>query len=86
MKRIFFRVIGVIGVAAFAVVVALNVNAGLKSDAESDIMLANVEALLQGESHGSSVYCCSTQPTCHSYESGGQTVNIKGTMYTTPCP
>jgi hypothetical protein len=49
MKRIFFRVIGVIGVAAFAVVVALNINASLKKDVAMDVTLANVEALVQGE-------------------------------------
>jgi hypothetical protein len=45
MKKIF----GVIGVAAFAVVVALSVNAGLNRNAAFDVTLANVEALGGGE-------------------------------------
>jgi hypothetical protein len=48
MKKFF----SIVSLVAFAVVVALNMNAGLKSDTESDIMLDNVEALVQGETSG----------------------------------
>ena len=42
------KVFSIIGVAAFAVAVALNMNISANNN-ESDLVLANVEALAQGE-------------------------------------
>lgn len=46
MKR---KLFSVIGVAAFAVAVALNINAGLSNDTAMDVTLVNVEALAGSE-------------------------------------
>ena len=43
------KIISIIGVVTFAVAVAFNINAGLSNGTDIDIMLANVEALGQGE-------------------------------------
>ncbi|GHT22166.1 hypothetical protein FACS189430_03530 [Bacteroidia bacterium] len=44
------RIFSTAGVATFAVAMAFNINAGISSNAATDIALANVEALVQGVS------------------------------------
>jgi hypothetical protein len=53
------KILGIVGLAVIAAVVALNINAGLNRNAEMDSGLANVEALVQGEggSSGCSTSC-----------------------------
>ena len=48
----------------------------------SDLLLANVEALAQGES-GGNVYCCGNYGTCMLILGGGE---VKGIKFYTPCP
>jgi hypothetical protein len=64
MKKFF----SIVSLAVLAVVIALNMNAGLKSDTESDVMLDNVEALVQGETSGqfAAIGCvCDDSKRCH---------------------
>ena len=56
MKSIMKKVIKLAFVAAFVAVAGYGVYANQTSDAISDLALANVDALAQGESGGS--YCC----------------------------
>ena len=53
------KVIGGIAVAAIALTIALNVNFSAKNNYFSDISLANVEALAQGEITVGPCYCIS---------------------------
>lgn len=57
MKKNVFLIIGVI---AFAGVIAFNVSENLRSSSLSDIALANVEALARNEGGGSSLDCYQT--------------------------
>ena len=54
-------------VVAFVTVAGYGVYASQKSDAMSDIMLANVEALAdinETDSSGQTLYCCGNEDTC----------------------
>ena len=46
MKKKLFLVIGIV---AFAVAIAFNINANLSNNSEQNLALANIEALAQGE-------------------------------------
>ena len=50
MKKIFFPIIGVIGVVAIAVVMSFNVNKVLSVGTQNDLLFANIEALAGCES------------------------------------
>jgi hypothetical protein len=65
MKKIILSIVSV----AFATVVAFNINAGMSSNAETDVTLANVEALAIGE--GNSGPCLSSPGR---YCGGGVTI------------
>ncbi len=43
------KILSIVGVAAFAVAVAFNINAGLNVNNQMDITMENMEALGQGE-------------------------------------
>lgn len=47
------KIFSIISVAAFALVVALNINANISNNAKNNVALANVEALAMGEGVGS---------------------------------
>ena len=52
------KILAAIGVVAFAVAMAFNINASLNSNSEMNFTLANVEALARGElGEVSEVYC-----------------------------
>lgn len=71
MKKKFFIAMGV---AAFAVAIAFNINTGLKNDIGMDLTLANVEALARNEQinpecpngcheNGGGCYCYADYPS-----------------------
>lgn len=74
MKKI---LLSVVAVAAIAV----GYQKYNQSNAMSDLMLANVEALANGES-GDKWWCCSSSESCHMDNSG---YIVKGTFKVTPC-
>jgi hypothetical protein len=76
MKKFF----GVIGVAAFAVVVALSVNASLNRNATFDVTLANVEALSSCEitRGNNTVFSCIGDTGTCSDSSWGYTLTCSG--------
>ncbi|MDR1121856.1 MAG: NVEALA domain-containing protein [Dysgonamonadaceae bacterium] len=65
MKKIVLSIVSV----AFAAVVAFNINAGLGSNAGTDVTLANVEALAIGEGNSGN---CESSPG--RYCPGGATI------------
>ena len=75
-------------VAAFVTVAGYGVYASQKSDAMSDIMLANVEALANnGECSGSDIYCCGNAGVCMVViDNTGTKHDVKGVKSTLPCP
>ena len=72
MKSIMKKVIKLAFVAAFVAVAGYGVYANQTSDAISDLALANVDALAQGESGGS--YCCAPYSIVCYYVLGGGVV------------
>lgn len=75
------KVIKLTFVAAFVAVAGYSVYV-FQSDTISDLALANVEALAQGES-GGNVYCCGNYGTCMLILGGGEVKGIKSSF---PCP
>ncbi|ULB35533.1 NVEALA domain-containing protein [Proteiniphilum propionicum] len=63
------------------------VNKSLKSNANlSDLALSNVEALANGESGGSTFYCCGNTCTCaKGTDQNGNEFVIHGHLHTSPC-
>lgn len=76
------KIIKIIFVTAFATMAGYGVYTNQKTDAMSDLVLANVEALAQDES-GGNVYCCGNYGTCMLILGGGE---VKGIKFYTPCP
>ena len=64
------KVFVAIGVVAFAIAVAFNINTNFSSSIEQSLTLANIEALANGESGG---YSCSATSNC--YIAFGQVVD-----------
>ena len=76
------KMIKIAFVAAFAAIAGYGVYTNQRADAMSDLLMANVEALAQGES-GGNVYCCGNYGTCMLILGGGE---VKGIKFYTPCP
>lgn len=76
------KMIKIAFVAAFAAIAGYGVYTNQKTDAMSDLLMANVEALAQGES-GGNVYCCGNYGTCMLILGGGE---VKGIKFYSPCP
>ena len=74
MKNIMKKVIKLAFAAAFVAVAGYGVYANQTSDAMSDLALANVEALAQGESGGGGSYCCAPYSIVCYYVLGGGVV------------
>ena len=74
MKNIMKKVIKLAFVAAFVAVAGYGVYANQTSDAISDLALANVDALAQGESGGGGSYCCAPYSIVCYYVLGGGVV------------
>ena len=74
MKSIMKKVIKLAFVAAFVAVAGYGVYANQTSDAISDLALANVDALAQGESGGGGSYCCAPYSIVCYYVLGGGVV------------
>jgi hypothetical protein len=74
MKNIMKKVIKLAFVAAFVAVAGYGVYANQTSNAMSDLALANVEALAQGESGGGGSYCCAPYSIVCYYVLGGGVV------------
>ncbi|RHL12963.1 MULTISPECIES: NVEALA domain-containing protein [Bacteroides] len=74
-------------VAAFVTVAGYSVYSSQKSDAMSNLMLANVEALAGGEGSGSDIYCCGNSGVCMVViDNTGTKHDVKGVKSTLPCP
>ena len=74
MKNIIKKVIKLAFVAAFVAVAGYGIYANQTSDAISDLALANVDALAQGESGGGGSYCCAPYSIVCYYVLGGGVV------------
>lgn len=74
MKNIMKKVIKLAFVAAFVAVAGYGVYANQTSNAMSDLALANVEALAQGESGGGGSYCRAPYSIVCYYVLGGGVV------------
>lgn len=74
MKNKMKKVIKLAFAAAFVAVAGYGVYANQTSDAMSDLALANVEALAQGESGGGGSYCCAPYSIVCYYVLGGGVV------------
>lgn len=74
MKNIMKKVIKLAFVAAFVAVAGYGIYANQTSDAISDLALANVDALAQGESGGGGSYCCAPYSIVCYYVLGGGVV------------
>ena len=74
MKNRMKKVIKLAFAAAFVAVAGYGVYANQTSDAMSDLALANVEALAQGESGGGGSYCCAPYSIVCYYVLGGGVV------------
>ena len=74
MKNKMKKVIKLAFVAAFVAVAGYGVYANQTSDAISDLALANVDALAQGESGGGGSYCCAPYSIVCYYVLGGGVV------------
>ena len=74
MKNKMKKVIKLAFVAAFVAVAGYGVYANQTSDAMSDLALANVDALAQGESGGGGSYCCAPYSIVCYYVLGGGVV------------
>ena len=68
------KVIKLAFVAAFVAVAGYGIYANQTSDAISDLALANVDALAQGESGGGGSYCCAPYSIVCYYVLGGGVV------------
>ena len=68
------KVIKLAFVAVFVAVAGYGVYANQTSDAISDLALANVDALAQGESGGGGSYCCAPYSIVCYYVLGGGVV------------
>ena len=74
MKNKMKKVIKLAFVAAFVAVAGYGVYTNQTSDAISDLALANVDALAQGESGGGGSYCCAPYSIVCYYVLGGGVV------------
>ena len=74
MKNKMKKVVKLAFVAAFVAVAGYGVYANQTSDAISDLALANVDALAQGESGGGGSYCCAPYSIVCYYVLGGGVV------------
>jgi hypothetical protein len=74
MKNKMKKVIKLAFVAAFVAVAGYGIYANQTSDAISDLALANVDALAQGESGGGGSYCCAPYSIVCYYVLGGGVV------------
>ena len=74
MKNKMKKVVKLAFVAAFVAVAGYGVYANQTSDAMSDLALANVDALAQGESGGGGSYCCAPYSIVCYYVLGGGVV------------
>ncbi len=61
------KIFSIIGVAAFAVVVAFNINASISNGSDNDVTLANVESLVLGENLSGVVIACHRSCSGNSY-------------------
>jgi hypothetical protein len=83
MKKIIF---GSIAVLAIAATIVFNVNLNAQSEKLSDVSLANVEALADGESDTVNYWCCGNSDTCATgKDSNGNDVVIHGKVSSSPC-
>lgn len=71
------KILSFVGLAAFAGLMAFNVNMGLNSNAEIDVMLANMEVIAQTELPDTNIDC--TQSNCR----GGR---CHQSTYNSSCP
>ena len=74
MKNKMKKVVKLAFVAAFVAVAGYGIYANQTSDAISDLALANVDALAQGESGGGGSYCCAPYSIVCYYVLGGGVV------------
>ena len=74
-------------VVVFAAVAGYGVYTSQKSDAISDLMLVNADALANGESGGSGkIYCCGNYGVCmRVIDSSGKIREVAGVESSVPC-
>lgn len=80
------KIIGVIAFTAIAVVAGWNFQRNINKMDLSDLAIANVEALANGESGTSTFYCCGNTCTCaKGTDQNGNEFIIHGHLSTNPC-
>lgn len=80
------KIFGVALIATMAVAAGWNFNQSKNEVELSELALTNVEALANGESGGSTFYCCGNTGTCaKGTDQHGNEFIIHGRLSTNPC-
>ncbi|MFY1613952.1 NVEALA domain-containing protein [Macellibacteroides fermentans] len=80
------KIFGAALIAAMAITAGWNFNQSKNEVELSDLALANVEALANDESGGSTFYCCGNTSTCaKGKDQNGNEFIIHGRLSTNPC-
>lgn len=81
------KLLGIIALVAIAAVVGWNFSQNQNGVELSDLALANVTALANGESGSGTIYCCGNYGVCMKViDSQGKPHDVAGIRSSHPCP